>query len=561
MLLRSNRAMLLLGLTLAACSRTPPPTGPSPGSDEAPIELLGRPTPVAAAPVVALPPLPIDIADFDLPVHDNEHVRRWLDVFQNRNRRQFVGYLERKGRYEPMIREQLAARGLPQDLIYLALIESGFVPRAVSRAKAVGMWQFMAPTAVSYGLEVSERLDERRDPLRSTEAAARHLQGLYKQFGSWYLAAAAYNSGGGRVARLLNEHAGGARGSDSLFWAIAPHLPRETRDYVPLLIAATIIGKYPDRFGFGDVRSLSPERLDRVEIPDETELNVLARLANVAPERLRELNPHLVGDRTPPKRSVSLHLPVGAGAAFRKAYAALPPEQRVPKQVHVVEPGETLSGIAARYATTVRQLQSANDIDDPSHIRSGQKLKLPQGALAAAPSSPEAASAEKSSRHASDKDTPETNRSATTAAAGRGSAEKAAAGKAPAEKAAAEADSPNSAPATRSPKAKSSSEVTPHQYTVRAGDSLWGIAKAHDVTIAQLREWNALDESPTIRPGQLLDIAPPVRVLRYTVKGGDSLWGIARSHNITIADLREWNGLNEAAVIRPGDELELRLVR
>src|SRR5690554_3075524 len=182
-------------------------------------------------------------ARWDLTVTRNDRVEYWIRFLRTRNRDRTRLWLERSGRYAPMIRRELRARGMPEDLVYLALIESGFSPRAYSSAHAVGIWQFIAATARRYGLEVSSYVDERRDPIASTRAALDYLQDLYGRFGSWYLAAAAYNTGENRVERILRQRVGGARGHDSLFWKIDQYLPRETRDYVPLMLAAGHIAK------------------------------------------------------------------------------------------------------------------------------------------------------------------------------------------------------------------------------------------------------------------------------------------------------------------------------
>jgi membrane-bound lytic murein transglycosylase D len=179
-------------------------------------------------------------------------VNSWIKRFTTDLRGSYATYLSRMTRYEDMISGKLAKRGMPQDLIYLAMIESGFNPKARSPVKASGLWQFMGPTAKQYGLTVNRRVDERNNPARSTDAALKYLSSLHDRFGSWYLAAAAYNTGEGRVSRVLKQVTGRTRGTDADFYRIASRLPKETRDYVPKLIAAARIGNDPQRYGFGD---------------------------------------------------------------------------------------------------------------------------------------------------------------------------------------------------------------------------------------------------------------------------------------------------------------------
>jgi membrane-bound lytic murein transglycosylase D len=188
----------------------------------------------------------------ELPLHMNDRVERWVELFQTSHREEFASLLQRTGMYSDMIVGKLRARGMPEELLYLAVIESGLSPWAVSRVSAVGMWQFMGPTALQYGLRVDEYVDERRDPVRATDAALDYLEWLHARFGSWYLAAAAYNAGPGRVQRVLRRHAGGRTGDEDLYWEVLDHLPQETREYVPRLVAATVLARDLEGFGFAE---------------------------------------------------------------------------------------------------------------------------------------------------------------------------------------------------------------------------------------------------------------------------------------------------------------------
>jgi membrane-bound lytic murein transglycosylase D len=245
-----------------------------------------------------------------IPLHVNERVEKWVGRFTGSQRRYFQHLLERKGLYGDMIREKLAEREMPEELLYLAMMESGLFARAVSSASAVGLWQFMGPTAQEFGLRVDEWVDERRDPVRSTDAALSYIQWLYDRYDSWYLTAAAYNAGPGRVDRELRRHAEGRVGDEDLFWQILSHLPRETREYVPRLVAATLVAQQADAHGFDDDR-LEPYRFDRVFVPGGTSLSRIARSLDVEVRVLRDLNPHLVRGATPLREIYPVRVPVG----------------------------------------------------------------------------------------------------------------------------------------------------------------------------------------------------------------------------------------------------------
>jgi membrane-bound lytic murein transglycosylase D len=190
-------------------------------------------------------------AGWDLANIDHRRVDMWVGIFSgSKHKDRFAMWLERKSKYEPMISEKLTARDMPQDLIYLAMIESGFNPKARSRAQAGGLWQFISETGQRYGLTVNKRVDERNNPEKATEAALAYLSDLHERFGSWYLAAAAYNTGENRVGRIMRTVTGKERGTDADYYRISPRLPRETRDYVPMMIAAARIAKEPAKYGF-----------------------------------------------------------------------------------------------------------------------------------------------------------------------------------------------------------------------------------------------------------------------------------------------------------------------
>ncbi|HUP89717.1 MAG TPA: transglycosylase SLT domain-containing protein [Longimicrobiales bacterium] len=264
-------------------------------------------------------PSGIDISRFELPIQYNERVQHYIDIYTRKNRSTFVAWLRRSGRYRTYIETRLVSAGLPRELVYLPLIESGYDPNASSSASAVGLWQFMSGTARAEGLEVSEYVDERRDPFRSTDAAIRHLRGLQNIFGSWYLSTAAYNAGSGRISRLLKGLGYPTRSRNETFWEIQDALPTETRGYVPGLVAATIIGEYPELFGMQNDRRDQTLRFETVSVPSLTALSTVARAIGVPTEEIKELNPHFIKGVTPPRRWSEVRVPFGTAEHFRLA--------------------------------------------------------------------------------------------------------------------------------------------------------------------------------------------------------------------------------------------------
>jgi len=318
----------------------------------------------------------IDVTTFSA----NRRVLEYLEFFQLDARDRFEIWLSRLGRYEGMIRERLRARGLPEDLVYLTLIESGLSNTAVSRARAVGMWQFMTSTGRMYGLQIDPWVDERRDPFKATDAAVNHLADLVERLGSVYLAAAAYNAGAGRIERGIRRLPGEPDSvSDQTFFQIADrrYLRRETRDYVPKLIAAALIAKQPGRYGFTEIQPLPPLVFDEVTIPDATGLDVLARLADTTVAALLELNPHFVRGITPPDRSVVVRVPRGTGVRVAERFGELPVNERITFVDHYVSQGQTLSEIAQRYRVSVTMLRGANPHLRANALRVGQRIIVP----------------------------------------------------------------------------------------------------------------------------------------------------------------------------------------
>ncbi|HSB40384.1 MAG TPA: transglycosylase SLT domain-containing protein [Methylomirabilota bacterium] len=326
-------------------------------------------------------------------IHQNEHVLRFLEQFQTGYRRAVVErWLTRSGRYLPMVLDVFRQKGLPEELVFTAMIESGFNPVAVSHAGAKGLWQLMAPTARRYGLRVDRWLDERLDPEKSTVAAASYLSDLYRMFGSWDLAQAAYNAGEMKVLRAIQ----GTGSRD--FWSLTRTrlLRDETKNFVPAIHAVTMIGQEPEQYGF-TVRPEEPLSYEEITVPRATSLKHVAGLSGIGYEELVRLNSELRLKQTPPDAPYHLKVPRGSAAALqagldreaearktavvartadrgkRKIHGAGAP---APARVHVVQPRDTIGGIAKQYGVSVQQLSRWNDLERGARLRPGDRLRV-----------------------------------------------------------------------------------------------------------------------------------------------------------------------------------------
>jgi peptidoglycan lytic transglycosylase D len=454
--------------------------------------------------------------DIDVETFNNhDRVKYYLDFFQDHGRERMGIWLTRMPRYEAMIRDRLQRERLPGDLVYLALIESGFSNMATSRSKAVGMWQFMKRTAKGYGLRVDSWVDERRDPYKATDAAVRHLRDLNRRFGSLYLAAAAYNAGSGKVSRgliRLPDEESDSTNSDATFFRLydTKLLRRETKDYVPKLIAAALIAKQPNRYGFR-VGPAEPAAYDSIVVPDMTGLDVIARLADTSVTAIRELNPQYLRLATPPGSRSVIRVPPGRGAATVVAYAQLPARRRVTFIEHFVARGETLSGIAQRYRVSQTMLMAANPKLKTRRMRIGQRVVVPTGGV-------------------------------------------------PSTKVARRMSEPVVAAGTS----------TDAFHRVKRGETISEIADEYGVTQRELRTWNALDTRVRIRVGQRLRVVSPdapatapsagpdsTGMRTHVVQRGETLQGLAKRYGVSVQALRKANGLTERATLKAG--LALRI--
>jgi len=376
---------------------------------------------------------------YHIPMILNDSVENHLEYFKTRGRDGFQRWLDRSTRYIPVMKAIFRVKNLPEDLVYVAMIESGFNPYAVSWAKAVGPWQFMPATGKLYGLKIDWWIDERKDPIKSTMAAAEHLKDLHNLFGSWPLALASYNAGAGKVQRAVLR----TRSDD--FWDLkaSRYIRKETKNYVPKYMAATIIAKNPEAYGFS-VTSIEPFKFDEVVVDQSTDLRLIARCANCTYEEIKELNPELKRWVTPPQyASYVLRIPAGRKNIFLANYAAIPAEQKIKWERHLVQNGETLAVLARKYNTTPEALRDINGLKK-DRVIPGKHILIPLDL--------------------------------------------------------------NSKTQDLSYLAISqSSKLQDILYRVRRGDTLGVIARNHNVTVADIREWNkGLGKS--VRAGQKIKL-------------------------------------------------------
>ncbi len=465
--------------------------------------------------------LPSDLGDITpvdydgeghLPIVYNDQVGRIIQFFRTQGRQSMQAWLNRLPRYSKIIEPILEEEGIPKELIYHAMVESGLNPRAYSWRHAVGPWQFISSTARFYKLKQDWWVDERRDFERSTRAAARHLKKLFNEFGDWYLALAAYNTGEARVHRAMRVH------QSRDYWELYL-LPRETKNHVPKIMAVFLIAQDPEKYGF----TVDPEpdlEWDVVPVDRYLTFNILAQIAESSVDTLKFLNPELRQGAVPPPEEgdspYMLRIPKGHQEAFTRNFdpilAQVGPVTAVTVRIHRVRRGETLYSISRRYGISIPTIVKANGIANRHILQIGQRLRIPI---------------------------------------------------------------PSSGVATRQEATPSSPGSKQIYYTVRSGDNLSEISEAHDVGLSQLRSWNGLRPgSSYIRVGQKLVIYTTTRPrpqylaarlpanaedmvkYTYTVRPGDTLSQIAEAHDVGLSRLRSWNGIiSRSNYIRVGQRL------
>ena len=450
---------------------------------------------------------------YSFPIVINNKVLAFIKAYSTKLKPVIEASLERSGRYIERYKEIFRQEGIPEDLAYLPIIESGFRIHAYSRAKAKGIWQFMRGTARLEGLKVDWWVDERCDPEKSAIAAAKHLKKLYEHYNDWYLALAAYNAGQGKIDRAIRR----AKTRD--FWKIAKHrwlLRRETKNYVPAFIAALIIAKNPEKYGFTELEYKKPLEYDTVEIDSCTDLRVIAKLCNTSVKKIQELNPHLRRLTTPVRaKKFKVYIPKGKKDSFIAKFSQLPPEKRVTLRYHRIRRGETLSQIARKYQTTVSAICRANGIRNKRLIRAGKTIIIPIGT-------------------GHDYYVPKV-RDFTV---------------------------------KYRRKYKKGKKI---YYRVRRGDSLYKIAVRYGTDVESLKKWNRLN-SNFIKPGRKLVVYCGVSVKKrenhkvkkvkvpdgfYRVREGDTIYSISKRFGLSVARLKKINNI-KSNIIRPGDLLKVK---
>ena len=467
-------------------------------------------------------------------------------------------WLSRAETYFPMVEQILEEEGVPDELKYLAMIESGLNPTARSWAHAGGMWQFIAATGRAYDLDVNSWVDERLDPEKATRAAARHLRDLYEMFdGDWHLALSGYNCSPSRIRRALRR-AESRLGRKATFWDIYNDIPRETRNYVPMFIATALLASNPDAHGLQPVKPGPRYEYDYVPVQGMLDFETIASMAGTSTETIRALNPELKRASTPPSTGhYFVRIPLGTSEQFLQKLAELPPSARKSAKEYVVRRGDSLGKIASRYGVSVREIQGSNGIRG-TVIHPGQVLVIPvpvyeQKAVASlAKAEPvrvqygkraiRPISVQKEKPEAGPaRQAPVVATSHTTGSRGSTNTTQKA--------------------TSQSEKGQSQTRVV---YTVRRGDSLTKIGSKYGVSVAQLKSWNSL-RSSRIQVGQRLylytDGAEPAandarQVTEHRVRRGDSLGKIASRYGVTVSQLKQWNGLR-SSTIHPGQRLVL----
>ena len=381
-------AVLFFGACQSPAGVTPSAPTPTPAPPQTPVSDRG------VAEIIPTPPDPLEQpprepevarphdAIFDSPDASNpvlvQQIEDWLEEWGAiSNQRWLEDDLERMAAYRGWVDTVLEREGLPSSLRYLPIIESGYNPVAVSRASAVGLWQFMSPTARGLGLEVTPLVDERRDPIESTRAAIRFLQELHTRFDSWFLALAAYNGGPSRLSRLLERYAPDMARSDSLYFVVQPYLPAETRVFVAKFFAGARAAMEPGRFRLDSAVEEQVYAFDEVTVPDATSLDVVATAAGVEEREVLALNPHIIRRVTPRGREFVLRVPTGSAERFRSAFALIPADERITVTDHVVASGETLWGISRQYGVSLSALEAANPRVEARRLRPGHLLLVP----------------------------------------------------------------------------------------------------------------------------------------------------------------------------------------
>ena len=420
----------------------------------------------------------IDDREGHVPLVTNPQVESYIRYFQGKGRKGFNIWLRRYVQYKDLMLPILEQYDLPEELIVVSMIESGFDPKAISKAKAVGLWQFMYSTGKQYGLNRNWYIDERQDPIKSTHAAAKYFKDLYKEFEDWYLVLAAYNTGPGRVNRALKLH------ETSDYWQLYS-LPKDTKNYIPYYLSSAIILQNPEKYGF-KIPKNNPLKYDEVKIEKSSDLNVIAKAADTKVSTIKKLNPELRQPATPNNGPYTLNIPNGKKESFYKKFNAIPDDEKF-----AVQKGENLISIASKYRVLVADLQTINNISNINKLSIGQRLKIPvKGGLYSNYPEKKIYTVKKGDTLGHIAEDYNTRASEIRKWNNMGSSSRIYPGQ----------------KLTLFVKGQPVKD-TPKKnvYIVRAGDNLSMIAKNNNTTIAKIKSWNSM-KSSTIYPGQKLTI-------------------------------------------------------
>lgn len=495
----------------------------------------------------------IEQVTYDMPIVWNEKVENCIVYFQTVAREPFRKYLSRSGKYMNLMKDILKKKGMPQDLAYLPFIESGFNPHAYSYAHAVGCWQFISYTGKVYGLNRNHWYDERRDFVKSTYAAANYLKDLHEMFEDWLLALAAYNVGGGAIKRAIKKQ------NTTNFWKL--RLNKQTRNFVPLYMAATIIAKDPQRYGF-DVEYEEPLEWDVVQVNKAMDLKAVAEVLNVSVNDIKELNPELRRDVTPPNyKNYQLRIPKGKKELFAQKYDNIPEESLY--FFHKISKGESVSSIAKKYGVSPFSIIQTNNLSNKFRIYAGDYLKIPNFS-----SSPVKVGKQKTYEYT----TNSKDQIVYTVRKGDNLSEIATYFKTTPYEITQANNLKNQNLISRGQKLiiptqsrpsteKSSSNMV--KYTVRKGDTLVDIARRFGTTPQEITRINNLRNQNQISIGQKLIIPSKTdtltpQTLTYTVRRGDTLWDIAKKFDTTPTKIAQINGIKRAGLLRPGQKLKIQ---